>query len=62
VTEIDNETVATIEATLSGVERALERLRAGQYRNCQACGATIDADALAANPLLTTCPAHPELG
>jgi len=62
VAEITNETVNSIEATLAGVERALERLRAGNYRRCQVCDGAIDDAALAANPTLTTCAAHPELG
>jgi RNA polymerase-binding transcription factor DksA len=61
VVEIDNTSVARIEAVLNGVDRALERLRAGTYRTCQVCGTQIDEAALVASPLLAHCPAHPEL-
>jgi RNA polymerase-binding transcription factor DksA len=61
MSEFTNESVSAIEATLNDVDRALERLRLGAYRACQACGARIaDAD-LEANPLLANCQTHPEL-
>jgi len=62
VSEITNETVTAIEATLANVDRALERLRAGTYRQCQVCGREIDESDLIAHPLLRHCPEHPELG
>ena len=58
---ITNETVTAIDTTLRDVERALERLRAGNYRSCQVCQSPIADDDLIANPLLANCPAHPEL-
>jgi RNA polymerase-binding transcription factor DksA len=61
VTEMNNESVSTIEMTLNNVDRALERLRNGSYRTCQVCGAEIAGDALLANPLMANCPTHPEL-
>ena len=61
MSQINNESVSAIEATLNDVDRALERLRAGNYRNCQVCGTAIDEADLVANPLLANCPAHPEL-
>jgi RNA polymerase-binding transcription factor DksA len=61
VSEITNETVNTIEATLRDVERALERLRSGNYRTCQVCNTPIDEADLIANPTLANCDAHPEL-
>jgi RNA polymerase-binding transcription factor DksA len=61
MTEISNESVSAIESTLNSVDRALERLRAGTYRTCQACGAEISQDALVENPLLANCEQHPEL-
>jgi RNA polymerase-binding transcription factor DksA len=61
VSEFSNESVLAIESTLNNVDRALERLRVGNYRTCQACGAEIDQDELLRNPLLVNCPAHPEL-
>ena len=61
VVEIDNTSVARIEAVLNDVDRALERLRAGTYRTCQVCGTEIGEAALVDSPLLAHCPAHPEL-
>jgi RNA polymerase-binding transcription factor DksA len=61
VSEFSNESVVAIEATLNDVDRALERLRQGSYRNCQVCDTPIDEEDLLANPLLANCPAHPEL-
>jgi len=61
VSEIDNESVLAIEATLNDVDRALERLRQGTYRTCQVCGAPIGDEQLMSSPLLAHCPAHPEL-
>jgi RNA polymerase-binding transcription factor len=57
----DSEVVASIEATLQQVDRALERLRDGSYRSCQVCGAPIAEAELLADPLLTNCSAHPVL-
>jgi RNA polymerase-binding transcription factor DksA len=62
VPDVDNESVAAIEAQLNAVDHALERLRQGTYRSCQVCGAPIDEDDLVSNPTLANCPAHPELG
>jgi RNA polymerase-binding transcription factor DksA len=61
MSEITNETVSAIDATLRDVERALERLRTGTYRHCQVCETPIDEADLVAKPLLANCPAHPEL-
>lgn len=61
MSEITNETVASIEMTLASVERALERLRAGTYRQCQVCDSPIDEADLIADPLLSHCSEHPEL-
>jgi RNA polymerase-binding transcription factor DksA len=61
VSDLANETVNAIEATLQNVERALERLRSGNYRTCQICQTPIGDEVLRANPLLANCPAHPEL-
>ncbi|MFI5035022.1 MAG: hypothetical protein ACHQFZ_02320 [Acidimicrobiales bacterium] len=60
--EVDNESVAAIEAQLDAVDRALERLRQGTYRRCHVCGAPLDEADLANQPTLANCPAHPELG
>jgi RNA polymerase-binding transcription factor DksA len=61
MSDFDNESVTAIETTLNEVDRALERLRVGTYRNCQVCNTPISDAALTANPLLANCPAHPEL-
>jgi len=62
VADVDNESVAAIEAQLNAVDHALERLRQGTYRTCQVCGAPIDEADLVSRPTLANCPAHPELG
>ncbi len=59
--EISNETVAKIGRVLADVDLALDRLRSGSYRACETCGEDIDTVALAQDPLLTTCVAHPKL-
>ncbi len=61
MSDFDNESVRAIEGTLNDVDRALERLRNGNYRTCQVCDAPIEEAALVANPLLANCRAHPEL-
>ena len=53
-----NETVGRIEAELAAVEHALERLRLGTYRQCEACGAPLDPAELEADPLRRHCAAH----
>ena len=58
VSELDNESVLAIEATLQGVDHALERLRAGTYRTCATCAAPLDEATLAADPLVSQCGAH----
>jgi RNA polymerase-binding transcription factor DksA len=59
--DITNESVIAIERALNDVDRALERLRIGNYRECQVCATPIDEADLEANPLLANCAAHPEL-
>lgn len=59
--DLDNDSVANIEATLNQVDRALERLRVGTYRTCQVCGSPLEAAELLASPLVANCDAHPEL-
>jgi RNA polymerase-binding transcription factor DksA len=61
MSDFTNESVSAIETTLNDVDRALERLRLGTYRSCQACGTPIDDVDLESNPLLTSCRLHPEL-
>ncbi|MFY9782658.1 MAG: hypothetical protein WAK12_03890 [Acidimicrobiales bacterium] len=59
--DTSNESVVAIETTLNDVDRALERLRQGTYRECQVCSTPIDEADLEAIPLLAHCRAHPEL-
>jgi DnaK suppressor protein len=47
----------TIEADLADVEVALARLDAGTYDTCEACGAVLDDDILAAAPIARRCAA-----
>jgi RNA polymerase-binding transcription factor DksA len=61
MSDFTNESVSAIETTLNDVDRALERLRLGTYRTCQVCGTSIEPGDLESNPLLASCPAHPEL-
>jgi RNA polymerase-binding transcription factor DksA len=61
MSEFSNESVIAIENTLNEVDRALERLRVGNYRLCQVCATPIADTDLVINPLLANCPAHPEL-
>jgi RNA polymerase-binding transcription factor DksA len=61
MSDFSNESVLAIETTLNEVDRALERLRVGNYRRCQVCDTSIGDAELIANPLLANCPAHPEL-
>lgn len=61
VSEFTNESVADLESTLNAVDHALERLRVGSHRTCQACNTPIGEAQLLEDPLLANCPAHPEL-
>jgi RNA polymerase-binding transcription factor DksA len=61
VSDITNESVGAIEATLRDVDRALDQLRDGRYGECDVCGAPIDEVLLVADPLRATCTAHPTL-
>jgi RNA polymerase-binding transcription factor DksA len=58
VPDVTNESVVEIEATLNGVDVALERLRLGTYRACDDCGSAIDDADLTGDPLLTRCQSH----
>jgi RNA polymerase-binding transcription factor DksA len=61
MSDFNNESIVAIEITLNDVDRALERLRVGDYRTCQVCNIPIDDAELVTNPLLANCRAHPEL-
>lgn len=47
-----------IQDDLDGVERALQRLDDGSYGTCQACGAEIPDEGLAAEPIARFCAEH----
>ncbi len=47
-----------LEARLSEVTAALDRIAAGTYGICSVCGKEIEADRLGANPAATTCKQH----
>ena len=49
-----------LESRLERVERALEKLEAGTYGTCDACGSAIDPRRLQAAPESTVCVACPE--
>jgi RNA polymerase-binding transcription factor DksA len=44
-----------VDAQLSDVDRAVERLREGTYGTCEACGRPIDEDRLRARPAARFC-------
>ena len=46
---------------LDAIERALDRLAAGDYRTCELCGAPIDPPLLEADPTRVGCAEHPTL-
>jgi RNA polymerase-binding transcription factor DksA len=50
--------LGTVEGELSDVERSLSRLDEGTYGTCQACGAPIDDERLAAEPATPFCREH----
>jgi RNA polymerase-binding transcription factor DksA len=54
----ENESLKSIETTLDGVDRALERLRLGTYRTCDVCGSPIEQSVLEADPVRVTCDDH----
>jgi RNA polymerase-binding transcription factor DksA len=58
VSDADPPSLAPLEATLDGVEHALERLREGTYHRCERCAQPIEDADLEADPLVATCRAH----
>ena len=50
--------VRQLEARLSEVTEALERIATESYGNCSACGREIETARLEANPAAITCKAH----
>ena len=53
--ERDLSILEQIEAELADVEHALERLAAGSYGTCEACGRPIDEERLAVQPAARFC-------
>jgi DnaK suppressor protein len=51
-----------LDARLLDVDRALERLEAGAFGTCEACGRAIDADRLRARPAARFCVEHNAAG
>jgi DnaK suppressor protein len=47
-----------VDGELSAVDEALRRLDEGTYGMCEVCGARLDPQLLAADPLLTVCETH----
>lgn len=56
--EKDFSILEQVEAELADVERALRRLDEGSYGTCEACGASIGDERLAAQPAARFCVAH----
>ncbi|HEY1825983.1 MAG TPA: hypothetical protein VGG21_08510 [Acidimicrobiales bacterium] len=54
----ENESLKEIERTLDHVDRALERLHNGTYRNCNVCGSQLAELDLERDPLRATCDLH----
>ena len=50
--------LAEAAAELAAVGRALERLDAGTYADCEVCGTTLEELRLEREPTLARCPAH----
>ncbi len=50
--------VATLERRYNDITRALEKVNAGTFGNCEVCGAAIEPERLDANPSARTCKAH----
>ncbi|MFO7281453.1 MAG: TraR/DksA C4-type zinc finger protein [Thermoanaerobacterales bacterium] len=50
-----------VEADLAGVDVALERLDAGTYGRCEACGEPIADERLAADPTTPFCERHAQV-
>jgi DnaK suppressor protein len=60
VVQLENDAVldaldASGRRELADIDRALERLEAGKYGHCDACGGEIPAARLRAKPAATTC-------
>lgn len=53
-------TVDVLEKRYNNVNRALKKMAAGSYGECEICQAAIETDRLDANPAARTCKAHLE--
>lgn len=51
-------TKSTLVARLNNITRALQKIAAGNYGQCEISGEEIEADRLAANPAARTCKQH----
>lgn len=56
--EKDQSILEQVESDLVEIERAVERLEAGSYGNCDACGKPIGDERLEARPATTLCIEH----
>ena len=56
--EPDDATLSAAETEVADVQHALDRVDAGTYGTCEACGGVIDADRLASSPAARTCAEH----
>jgi RNA polymerase-binding transcription factor DksA len=56
--EIDLGQLSRVEEELADVGRALERLDDGTYGTCEACGAALPDEQLAAQPAARRCSEH----
>ena len=52
------EEITTLQARLSEVRHALEKIERGTYGTCEVSGEPIEEDRLEANPAARTCKAH----
>lgn len=56
--EGNNAIVQDLEAQLSSIDKALEKISSNIYGVCEVCGEEIEEDRLEANPSATTCKKH----
>ncbi len=50
--------VSTLQARLTDVNNAMEKIAQGKYGTCETCGEKIEENRLEANPSAKTCKAH----
>ncbi len=56
--EPDSSALDALEAELSDIERALDRLGDGSYGTCEVCGERLRPEVLAERPAARHCSAH----